>query len=360
MKEVFYPKLLPIGLNDSSLLKLYKKAIEARSKLTEFSVLLDRNLISESMICLFSLNESVQSTKIEGTQATFDEVMEAEATQKYNQDILEVKNYLNALNLGVDLLKTLPISTRLILKLHETILKDGRGKNRSPGAYRKTQNWIGPTQRIEDATYIPPSPDRLEEYITNLEKYINDEIAEDIDPLIKIAVIHAQFESIHPFLDGNGRVGRILIMLYLLEKKVISKPTFFVSEELEKNKFKYYAMLNNLRVDNPKWEEWVLFFLESVIKQADKNITKLRNVEQLYNDMVALGRENNIKQEFINAIFKAPIFTIKQIQKDLGISYTAVKNNIIKLCNLNITYSNDNKRRNKVYYYIELLDLLRN
>ena len=141
-------------------------------------------------------------------------------------------------------------------------------------------------------------------------------------------------------------------MLYLLEKKVISKPTFFVSEELEKNKFKYYAMLNNLRVDNPKWEEWVLFFLESVIKQADKNITKLRNVEQLYNDMVALGRENNIKQEFINAIFKAPIFTIKQIQKDLGISYTAVKNNIIKLCNLNITYSNDNKRRNKVYYYI--------
>lgn len=358
MKESFNPKFLPIGLKESVLLRLYKKAIEARSKLTEFSTLLDRNLISESLVCLFSLNESVQSTRIEGTQATFDSVMEAEATQKYNSDIFEVKSYLEALNLGVEMLKTLPISTRMILKLHEIILKNGRGKNRAPGAYRKTQNWIGPTNRIEDASYIPPSPDKLESYISNLEKYINDEIAEDIDPIIKIAVIHAQFESIHPFLDGNGRVGRILIMLYLLDKKVINKPTFFVSGELEKNKFKYYVMLNNLRTDNPKWEEWISFFLDSVVRQAEKNILKLRNVEELFEIMNSFANDNNIKQEFVKIIFKIPVFTIKQIQEELNLSYTAVKNNVLKLCKSGKIFSDD-KKRNKVYYFIDLLDLLR-
>ena len=223
----FCPKMLPINLSDKDLLSLYKKALEANKKLTEFSVLLERNYISDKLMFLFALNESVQSTRIEGTQATFNSVVEAQASEKYDKDTKEVLNYLEALNLGAELLRSLPISTRLILKLHEIILKDGRGKDRNPGAYRKTQNWIGPTSRIEDATYIPPSADKLEEYISNLEKYINDEIADDIDPIIKIAVIHAQFETIHPFLDGNGRVGRVLIMLYLLDKKVISKPTIF-------------------------------------------------------------------------------------------------------------------------------------
>lgn len=359
MKIPFYPKMLPLNMSDSDLLSLYKKALEANKKLTEFSVLLERNFISHQLMCLFALNESVQSTRIEGTQATFNSVMEAQASDKHTKDTKEVLNYLEALNLGVELLKTLPISTRLILKIHETILKEGRGKDRNPGAYRKIQNWIGPTSRIEDATYIPPSPDKLEEYITNLEKYINDEIAEDIDPIIKIAVIHAQFESIHPFLDGNGRVGRVLIMLYLLDKKVISQPTFFVSEELERNKFKYYTMLNNLRTEDPKWKEWILFFLESVIKQANKNIEKLRKIEELYNEMKLFARENNIKTEFIDEIFSSPVFSVKQIEKKLNISYTASKNNIIKLCKSNKIFANDN-RRNKLFFFVDLIDILSN
>lgn len=358
MKKPFYPEFLPIGLDDSTLVRIYTKAIIARSKLTEFSTLLDRNLISEDLICLFALNESVQSTKIEGTQATFDQVMESEITQKYTSHTLEVLNYMEALETGTELLKRLPISTRLLLKLHEIVLKDGRGKNRSPGSYRKTQNWIGPTDKMEDATYIPPSPDKLEDYISNLEKYINGEIAQNIDPIIKIAVIHAQFESIHPFLDGNGRVGRILIMLYLLEKKIINKPTFFVSEELEKNKFKYYTMLNNLRTESPKWEEWIMFFLDSVIKQAEKNIEKLRNVEELYEYMLNYARKNNIKSDFVNMIFKSPIFTIKQISEELHVSYSAAKSNVMKLTESGKVFADD-KRRNKVFSFIDLLDLVR-
>lgn len=358
MKKIFYPKMLPLGLDDSSLLRLYKKVILARSKITEFSVLLDRNVISDDLMCLFSFNESIQSTRIEGTQATFDEVIEADITQKYNLNILEVRNYSDALSKGKDLLKTFPISTRMILELHKEILKDGRGKNRSPGEYRKTQNWIGPTKKIEDASYIPPSPDKLEEYMSNLEKYINDEIADDIDPLIKVAIIHAQFESIHPFLDGNGRVGRILIMLYLLDKKVISKPIFFVSEELEKNKFKYYSMLNNLRTENPKWEDWITFFLDSVIRQAEKNIDKLRKVEELYSEICLYADKNNIKREFVNVIFKRPVFMVKTLQKDLKVSYSSAKINIIKLLRSGKIFTNGNKR-NTLYFFSDLMDILR-
>ncbi|MGF6907931.1 Fic family protein [Fusobacterium sp. PH5-44] len=359
MIKPFYPKLLPVGLADNVLLKLYKKVVIARSKITEFSTLLERNFISDDLICLFSLNESVQSTRIEGTQATFDEIMEAQATHKYKIETLEVQNYLDALNLGVEMLKELPISTRLIFRLHEIILKDGRGKNRAPGTYRKTQNWIGPTKRIEDATYIPPPPDKIDCYISNLENYINDNIAEDIDPLIKIAVIHAQFESIHPFLDGNGRVGRILIMLYLLDKKIIKEPTFFVSEELERNKFKYYSMLNGLRKDNPEWEEWILFFLDAVVSQAEKNIEKIRKIEKLYGIMEDVVRNENIKQEYLNVIFRFPIFTYKQIQNELNVSYTAVKNNMNKLLKSKKIFTDD-KRRNTLYFFVDLLDILRN
>lgn len=358
MKKSFYPKMLPLNMNDSDLLCLYKKSLEANKKLTEFSILLERNIISDEILWLFSLSESIQSTRIEGTQATFNSVIEAQASEKFDRDTREVLNYLEALNTGVELLRTLPISTRMILKLHEIILKDGRGKDRNPGAYRKTQNWIGPTTRIEDATYIPPSADKIEEYILNLEKYINDEIADDIDPIIKIAVIHAQFESIHPFLDGNGRVGRILIMLYLLDKKVIFKPTFFVSEELERNKFKYYTMLNNLRNDNPKWKEWILFFLESVIKQADKNIDKLRRIEELYNELKTYANNNNIKLNYVDYIFSEPIFSIKNAQKKLDISYSAAKVNINKLCKSGKIFGDD-KKRNKLYYFTDLMDILK-
>ena len=359
MKKAFEPIKLPLNLSNDILIELYKKAIVARNKLVEFSVLLERNLTSENIMWMLSLNESLQSTRIEGTQATFDEVVEAEITNKKNVDILEVRNYLEALNTGSEMLKNIPISTRLILKLHEIILKDGRGKNRGPGEYRKVQNWIGTSKRIEDATYIPPEPQNIEEYIRNLEKYINDEIEEEIDPIIKIAIIHAQFETIHPFLDGNGRVGRILIMLYLLDKKIVNTPTFFVSGELEKNKFKYYQLLNNLRTDGPRWKEWILFFLDAVISQADKNIEKLRKVEELYFKLKDYCIKNNIKEKYLDSIFKNPVFTIKFLSNATNSSYTATSTNVKKLLNSGVIYQ-DNKMRNKLFYFSDLMDILRN
>lgn len=359
MKKSFTPNLLPLNLSAENLLSLYKKVVTARTKMERFNLLLETNPVKESAIMFFSLNESVESTKIEGTQATFDEVMEAELTGDSNTDIQEVKNYLDAIYKGQDLLKTIPISTRMILQLHQIILNNSRGKNRSPGEYRKTQNFIGPTDKIEDATYIPPEAQKLDELMSNLEKYINDEIIEDIDPLIKCGIVHAQFETIHPFLDGNGRIGRILMILYLLDKKVINKPIFFISEHLEKNKFKYYALLNNLRTDKPAWYEWLNFFLDSAIAQSDAYILKLEKIESLFHEMFAFSDKNNVNFDVLMAIFRKPVFSIKEIEKESGLSYNAVNTNVKKLILTGKIYKDD-KKRNSVYRFYDLLDILRN
>ena len=358
MKNVFSPKKLPLEMSSDDLLILYKKAMEARVKLEKFNHMLEISPVQETAIMFFSLNESVESTKIEGTQATFDEVIEAEITGKINTDIQEVRNYMEALEVGNNLLKTFPISTRMILKLHEIILKDSRGQNRNPGEYRKTQNFIGPTNKIEDASYIPPEPQLVNEYMSNLEKYINDELEDDIDPIIKAGIIHAQFETIHPFLDGNGRLGRILMILYLLEKKVISKPAFFMSEYLEKNKYKYYALLNGLRTENPSWVEWLSFFLDAAIKQSEAYIEKLTRIENLLTELLEFTKTNNMNPLFVFAIFKKPYFTIKDIESMVGVSYNAANTNIKKLLTTGRIFPDD-KKRNKTYRFYDLLDILR-
>lgn len=358
MKRPFVPKKLPLEINSDDLVKLYKKCTNARVKLERFNYMLENSPVQETAIMFFSLNESVESTKIEGTQATFDDVLESEITGETNTDVQEVKNYMEALNAGKELLARIPISTRMFLELHEIILKDSRGRNRSPGEYRKTQNFIGPTTKIEDASYIPPEPQLVIDYISNLEKYINDEIEQDLDPIIKAGIIHAQFETIHPFLDGNGRLGRILMILYLLDKKVITKPAFFMSEQLEKNKFKYYALLNNLRTENPAWFEWLSFFLDSAIAQSDFYIEKLSRIENLLKEMLIFAKDNNINPIFVSAIFKKPFFTIKDMEKMVGVSYNAANSNIKKLLKTGKIYSDDRKR-NKTFRFYDLVDILR-
>lgn len=186
-------------------------------------------------------------------------------------------NYYQALRDGMDELAVLPISTRLFKAMHVTLMSnDVRGGNRSPGEYRKIQNYIGPEGcTMETATYIPPQPQLVDTYMNNLEIYINNP-QDQLDELIQAAIIHAQFETIHPFLDGNGRIGRILIPLYLFSKKVID-----LSEALERNKHKYYRFLNDTRYKG-KWNQWIHFFLEAIILQADKNIRLINDINQLY------------------------------------------------------------------------------
>ncbi len=358
MKKPFYPKMLPLSIENDVKIKIMEKLIEARLKIKEFDILLEKSPIGEIALNLFSLNESVQSTKIEGTQATFTDVIEAKVTGAKSEDLQEVQNYIEALKIGQDLLRSIPISTRMFHKLHKILLKNSRGSNRSPGEYRKIQNFIGPNEKIEDATYIPPEPQNISDLIGNLEDYINLNDCNGLDSLLKAAIIHAQFETIHPYLDGNGRLGRVLIMLYLLESKVISKPSFFISEELEKNKFKYYSLLNDLRTDNPNWLDWLEFFLNSAIKQADKYLVKLKAIDEYYSKVINFASDNNIHINYINIMFEKIVFTSKEFEGKIDASYNTINKNINKLVQAKFLYGDD-KKRNKVYRAYDLLDILR-
>ncbi|GGG17598.1 Fic family protein [Paenibacillus aceti] len=359
----FTPESLPLSSDRLDQLMFLHELIEANKKVAQYQVLLQNTkLPSHLLLNPVMLNEAVQSTKIEGTQVTLDEVLEVEAhSRKNNKDIQEVLNYYHALRDGMDKLSILPISTRLFKALHTTLMSNHvRGSNRSPGDYRTIQNSIGPEGcTIETATYVPPQPQLVDDYMNNLEIYINDP-QDQLDELVRIAIIHAQFETIHPFLDGNGRIGRILIPLYLYSKNVIDYPNFFLSEALERDKHKYYRYLNDTRYKGD-WNQWVLFFLEAIILQANKNINLINEVNQLYDHDLdvaqSLINSSGIKK-LIDAIFQKPIFTVHTISSTAEISEATCRRYLSVLEENKIIFS-DGKQRSKTYYYYNLLDKLR-
>ena len=380
MPNPYIPFILP---NDDliDINKIINKLINANTKIAVYNEKLKNSKIrSELLMDLLSLKEAMESTKIEGTQVTMDEMFEYKADEKHpTNDITEVINYYTALKIGEDLLRTLPISGRFVKKLHEILMSGNvRGGNKSPGNFRTTQNYIGPKGcTFETASFVPLEPQLVDEYMSNLEKYINE--YDDINDLIKLAIIHSQFETIHPFLDGNGRIGRILIPLYLFDKKILRNANFFVSESLEKNKFKYYQLLNNTRVvitdeeDNKEqylkdmqtaknnFTEWVEFFLESCIKQCDKDLEKIDAIDSLYEKISdkakALIRTPGILQ-VIDLIFEYPIFTTKLIRDKIKIAPATLNGYLAKLVEAKVIYS-DGKNRNRKYFFYDLLNIIR-
>lgn len=380
MPNPYIPFILP---NDDliDINKIINKLINANTKIAVYNEKLKNSKIrSELLMDLLSLKEAMESTKIEGTQVTMDEMFEYKADEKHpTNDITEVNNYYTALKIGEDLLRTLPISGRFVKKLHEILMSGNvRGGNKSPGNFRTTQNYIGPKGcTIETASFVPPEPQLVDEYMSNLEKYINE--YDDINDLIKLAIIHSQFETIHPFLDGNGRIGRILIPLYLFDKKILRNANFFVSESLEKDKFKYYQLLNNTRVvitdeeDNKEqylkdmqtaknnFTEWVEFFLESCIKQCDKDLEKIDAIDSLYEKISDKAKElirtPGILQ-VIDLIFEYPIFTTKLIRDKIKIAPATLNGYLAKLVEAKVIYS-DGKNRNRKYFFYDLLNIIR-
>ncbi|MEJ6951405.1 Fic family protein [Natronospora cellulosivora (SeqCode)] len=345
-------------------LAFYSELIEANTNTGKYQIMLKKSKVNDLfLITPFSIQEAIQSSKIEGTQATFDEVLEFDIDKKEkNNDAQEVLNYYEALKYGQEALEKYPISTRLFKKLHDILLSNGvRGQNRSPGEYRNIQNYIGPEGcTMENATFIPPEPQYIDSCISNLENYINNP-QDDLHSLLRIAIIHAQFETIHPFLDGNGRIGRILIPLYLYNVNLTDSPNLFISEVLEKDKHKYYRLLNGTRTDKDGWNIWIKFFLESVNKQALKNINLIEDIDILYEKdlekVMALINSSNIIN-LIKAMFQRPIFNVKTITSLSGIADVTCRRYLSILEEERIIYS-DNKKRNRKYYYYNLLDLLR-
>lgn len=264
--------------------------------------------------------EAVLSSKIEGTQATFGEVLEFEAaeetaTGEKRHDILEVLNYRTALRHAVKLMAELPLSQRLIKESHRVLMQGVRGQNKTPGDYRRIPNWIGPAGcSLEQARFVPPGADQLPEAMSAWEKYLHGDA---LDKLVQLAILHAEFEAIHPFLDGNGRLGRLLVPLFLVDKKLLSSPNFYISAFLEANRDEYYQRLLAVSA-NDDWTGWCEFFLRAMIEQAQSNQSKAKAIMDLYRDKKEWIAELTHSHHSVKAldwffcrpIFKTPDFVV--------------------------------------------------
>lgn len=368
---------LPIEVSNNDALKILGSLSNASNKIGRLEEKFKHSIVSEALVQILSLSESVESTRIEGTQVTFTDMMEEKDDKHPRWEVIEVNNYQKALFEGFDRIRNgYPISTRIILDLHQTLMQRARGAVQASGTFRKIQNFIGPTNKIEDATYIPISADQIDDYMENLEYFINGHpygkklttqhlshdsdryiFDEDCDPLIKTAIIHAQFESIHPFLDGNGRLGRILIVLFLMQSKLVTKPIFFVSEELEKERMRYYDLLNGVRGSQPDWGSWILFFLTACNRMADKINDKLDKAEALARDGLQLCETTAVQNVWLYT-FSNPFTTVAPVAKALNISPNTARKGLNSLVEKGLLFTDRHTKRNKKYRNYELIRIL--
>ena len=362
MGQAFHPLMLPI---DSELIKtdiFLDELIDASTSLEVYKEKIkDSKLDRAWFLPTLQQKEALASSMIEGTQATLDGVLVNRVVpDKKDVDIQEVLNYDAATEYGYRYLKRGDFDKEFILDLHK-ILLSGKVRKQTDqiGEFRTHQNYVGTMGRKREITYTPPEPEMVEKLIDNLIEYI-EKPKDNYRSLVRIAIIHAQFETIHPFMDGNGRVGRILIPLYLYYVEQIDMPCFFVSEALERDKLKYYTLLNNIRNKN-EWSEWIKFFLVTVKNQCDKYIRMISDINLLYEKDLekasGLVRTGNMRT-LINLLYKYPIVNSSTIAQCSNIPSATINRYLNVLVDADILYTDD-KSRNRTYFYYDLLNILR-
>ncbi|MCI5741394.1 MAG: Fic family protein [Lachnospiraceae bacterium] len=349
---------VPEILLDEEIVKLVVDANRQLAKLDTASQLISN---ADLFISMYVRKEALISSQIEGTQCTLDDVLDPEVDMNANLDVSDVVNYVKATQYAIQRLENLPLCCRLMKEVHEKLMEGVRGQDKTPGEFRHSQNWIGPANcSLKDARYIPPNVQDMEEAMSDLERYMNENV--EYDPLIRAALIHYQFETIHPFLDGNGRIGRLLILLYLMEQKVLSKPVIYISYFLKKNQVEYYDRISEVRRSG-NFEQWIKFFLEAVSKAATDSLESIRQLSILHDKNIARLPISNRKKDNLRAVFEYieqyPIIDIKRTAKELGISYNTAATVVKKLVELGILQETTNKARNRVFAYEEYLDILR-
>jgi Fic family protein len=303
----------------------------------------------------FIRREAVFSSQIEGTRTSFEDLLSFETGQEglpiETADIREVHNYVQALDYGLERLAHLPISVRLIREIHGILMKDVRGELMTPGDLRRRQNWIGrPGAALENARYVPPPWVEMQVCLSELEKFIHTK--SDIPPLFRIGLIHYQFEAIHPFLDGNGRIGRLLVTFLLVYWNLLPQPLLYLSNFIEVNRQEYYDRLLRVSLQG-EWEAWLLFFLEGVHSQAEDaadRITRLQDLQSEYRAQIAGDRSRKNIAQIIDYLISTPITSISQAQQVLELgSYTTIQRYIKKLELLGIVREISGKQRNRIY-----------
>ncbi|UWG97968.1 Fic family protein [Dehalobacter sp. DCM] len=315
----------------------------------------------ELFVSMYVRKEALLSSQIEGTQATLDDILDPNIEENTNQNVSDVINYIKASQFAMARLNDLPICNRLIKETHQILMQNVRGSEKNPGEFRNSQNWIGPAgSTLKDARYIPPNVEDMTIAMSDLEKFINEE--DDLEPLIKAGLIHYQFETVHPFLDGNGRIGRLLIALYLIDKQIMSHETLYISYFLKRNRIEYYDRLTEVRAKG-NYEQWIKFFLQAAYESAKDAIETMEKLIKLHekNHGIIKGKGKSAKTviKVFDYLERSPIIDIKKTSQELNLSFNAVSNAVNKLIELGILKQTENVRRSRVFAYEEYLGILR-
>jgi Fic family protein len=308
----------------------------------------------------FITREAVLSSKIEGTHATIGEILAHNAGVNLKQnpdDLQEVQNYITALDFGLKRLSELPLSLRLIKEIHEQLMQGVRGAHATPGEFRKSQNWIGPPGcNLNTAKFVPPPVDQLLDCLGEFENFLHNR---QLPPLIHIALCHYQFEAIHPFLDGNGRVGRLLIGILLIEQEMLPSPLLYLSAFFEATRDEYYRQLFNVS-SNGSWHDWLIYFLNGVAMQSEDALSRAMRINNLLNKwkLQVASTVSNVPVDIVEHFAINPYLTIKKIAEELEIAYSTAERGVRKLANENIIQQIGDNKRDKVYCATEILYIL--
>jgi len=361
--QAFIPSPLPPAPSidwSPELRKKFDKALLALGRLDGVSVLLPETSL---FIYTYVRKEAVLSSQIEGTQSSLSDLLLFELEQQPGvpmDDVQEVSNYVAALNHGLARLEGgFPLSLRLIQEMHDKLLSKGRGSDKAPGEFRRSQNWIGGT-RPGNAVFVPPPPESVQECMGALELFLHDQ-PEHTPALLKAALAHVQFETIHPFLDGNGRLGRLLITLLLCEQKVLKAPMLYLSLYFKTHRSRYYELLNEIR-NTGDWEAWLEFFAEAVIETATQAVDTVQRLLALAEEdrkrIQTLGRISSSVQVVHHAMMERPIASPVWLKKKTGLSLTTVGTSLDRLEGLGIVKELTGQKRNRFYGYTRYIEIL--
>lgn len=360
--ESFRPAPLPPNPPIEVSGELLTKLIDANKKIATLEGLSSRIPNMGLFVSMYIRKEALLSSQIEGTQCTLEDILNPLIEENTNRDVSDVVNYIRATEFALERLKTLPLCNRLIKETHAVLLESVRGQEKNPGEFRYSQNWIGGQgSTLKNARYIPPNPEDMLTAMSDLEKYINSD--DTLDPLIQAALIHYQFETTHPFLDGNGRVGRLLITLFLMEKDILSTPALYISYYLKMNRIEYYDRMTQVRRTGD-YEQWISFFLQAFADSAEDAIHTIDRLTALHDKSTKLfdsltKRQRTSVLKVFSYLESNPIIDIQKTATTLEMSYNTVSKVVSILIEDGILKQTDKSGKAKIYSYTEYLDILR-
>ena len=343
---------------DADLIRLL---IDANCELARLNTAAAMIPSTDLFVSMYVRKEALMTSQIEGTQCTLDDILDPDADSNVNLDVSDVINYINAAQFALQRLKSLPLCNRLLRETHAQLMTGVRGQEKNPGEFRRSQNWIGPAgSTLKNARYIPPNVEDMTSAMSELEKYINE--SQEYDPLVQAALIHYQFETIHPFLDGNGRIGRLLILLYLIQQNLLGQPVLYVSYFLKKNRIEYYDRISEVRRTG-NYEQWIRFFLEALHSAATDALESIQQLSELHERNITVLPKSRRSIDHLRRLFdyleQHPIIDIKRTASALNVSYNTIASAVLKLTSLGILHETTNAARNRVFAYREYLNILR-